>query len=255
MSVASAVPTLTRVMSRIHSAIARFDLDRVRSELDEGVDPNLDKEGYTLLLNAVIIRSNIRFGDTDLEVRVAIVAALLEAGASVESRIANLGHTALHLAVVNKYFGVIVDTLMAAKADVNAEAYGGESVLAEAAKSGSTATVANLISAGARHLNQALQAAIGSGCLRNCGILLRSGAALRAESWYEWYEHNGLISRRVIPLSTRAYIRRIGAAGGFRAYEKAHRQRLTTMFLPKFPRLPVEVISHIVLMWAHCGDY
>ena len=116
--------------------------------------------------------------------------------------------------------------LMAAGADVNAESGSAErgnagdgSVLAEAAKSGSTATVAKLISAGARHLNQALQAAIGSGCLRNCGILLRSGAALRAESWYEWYEHNGLISRRVIPLSTRAYIRRIDAVGGFKAYD------------------------------------
>ena len=63
--------------------------------------------------------------------------------------------------MVNKYFGVIVDMLMAAGADVNAESGSAErgnagdgSVLAEAAKSGSTATVAKLISAGARHLNQ-----------------------------------------------------------------------------------------------------
>ena len=64
-------------MSRIHSAIARFDLDRVRSELDEGVDPNLDEEGYTPLLEAVIHQSNIKFGAQNLETRVAIVAALL----------------------------------------------------------------------------------------------------------------------------------------------------------------------------------
>ena len=77
-------------MSRIHSAIARFDLDRVRSELDEGVDPNLDDP----LLEAVIHQSNIKFGAQNLETRVAIVAALLEAGASVNSCIANLGKTA-----------------------------------------------------------------------------------------------------------------------------------------------------------------
>ena len=94
VSLASAVPTWTRVMSRIHSAIARFDLDRVRSELDEGVDPNLDEEGYTPLLEAVIHQSNIKFGAQNLETRVAIVAALLEAGASVNSCIANLGKTA-----------------------------------------------------------------------------------------------------------------------------------------------------------------
>ena len=30
---------------------------------------------------------------------------------------------------------------------------------------------------------------------------------------------------------------------------------LTAVFADKFPALPVEVISHIVLLWAHCGDY
>ena len=43
--------------------------------------------------------------------------------------------------------------------------------------------------------------------------------------------------------------------GGFRAYEKAHRQRLTAMFLPKFPSLPAEIVSHIVSFGFHCGCY
>ena len=43
--------------------------------------------------------------------------------------------------------------------------------------------------------------------------------------------------------------------GGFRAYEKAHRQRLTEMFLPKFPSLPAEIVSHIVSFGFNCGCY
>ena len=43
--------------------------------------------------------------------------------------------------------------------------------------------------------------------------------------------------------------------GGFKAYEKAHRQRLTATFLPKFPSLPAEIVSHIVSFGFNCGCY
>ena len=53
-----------------------------------------------------------------------------------------------------------------------------------------------------------------------------------------------------------AYLDKIAATpGGFPAYEREHRRRLTSVFTNKFPMLPVEVISHIVLLWGHCGDY
>ena len=45
----------------------------------------------------------------------------------------------------------------------------------------------------------------------------------------------------------RAYIENIRAAGGYTAYEKAHRQRLVAIFLPKFPRLPAEMLERIVI--------
>ena len=45
---------------------------------------------------------------------------------------------------------------------------------------------------------------------------------------------------------TRAYIERIRAAGGYKAYEKAHRQRLVAIFLPKFPALPVEMVERVL---------
>mgnify|MGYP003314384031 FL=1 len=34
--------------------------------------------------------------------------------------------------------------------------------------------------------------------------------------------------------------------GGYKAYEKAHRQRLTAIFLAKFPALPVEMLGRIL---------
>ena len=57
-----------------------------------------------------------------------------------------------------------------------------------------------------------------------------------------------------------ALLRAIGAlddlrTGGFRAYEKAHRQRLTAIFLPKFQSLPAEIVSHIVSFGFNCGCY
>ena len=46
-----------------------------------------------------------------------------------------------------------------------------------------------------------------------------------------------------------------GVRGTFATYEKAHRSRLTAIFVPKFPLLPADAISHIVGLWAHTGYY
>ena len=52
-----------------------------------------------------------------------------------------------------------------------------------------------------------------------------------------------------------AYRNKVAAAGSWAAYEKAHRKRLTAIFVPKFPLLPEDAISHIVGLWAHTGYY
>ncbi|CAH0363730.1 unnamed protein product [Pelagomonas calceolata] len=115
------------------------------------------------------------------------------------------------------------------------------SVLASAAEEGTAGAVRQLIAAGAVDLDRALELAIGSGKQRNCAPLLRAGAALpaviTAPPQYP--------PRRGFP-QTRAYIENIRAAGGYKAYEKAHRQRLVAMFLPKFPALPVEMVERVV---------
>ena len=52
------------------------------------------------------------------------------------------------------------------------------------------------------------------------------------------------------------YLERVQAAGGWKRYERAHRIRLTTTFARVvFPRVPTEVVSHIVDLWAHVGYY
>ena len=52
------------------------------------------------------------------------------------------------------------------------------------------------------------------------------------------------------------YLRKVTAAGGFPAYEKAHRQALATKFAAKaFPRLPTEVAAQVVAFAFHVGYY
>ena len=52
------------------------------------------------------------------------------------------------------------------------------------------------------------------------------------------------------------YLRKIVEyPGGFKAYELAHRRRITAIFLPKLPFLPAEIVSHIVSFGFNCGCY
>ena len=53
-----------------------------------------------------------------------------------------------------------------------------------------------------------------------------------------------------------AYLCKVRAAGGFPAYEKAHRMRLTaTCARVVSPRLPVDAVSHVVAFAFHTGYY
>ena len=51
------------------------------------------------------------------------------------------------------------------------------------------------------------------------------------------------------------YLEKVSAAGGFPAYEKAHRTRLVATFAPKFSRLPNEVVGVVMMFYAHVGFY
>ena len=47
------------------------------------------------------------------------------------------------------------------------------------------------------------------------------------------------------------YFIKVHAAGGIKAYEKAHLKRLVAMLVHKFPQLPAAVHPNIVRHWAH----
>ena len=52
-----------------------------------------------------------------------------------------------------------------------------------------------------------------------------------------------------------AYLRKVTAAGGFPAYEKAHRQVLVALAAKCFPCLPKEVAAQVAGFAFHVGCY
>ena len=51
-------------------------------------------------------------------------------------------------------------------------------------------------------------------------------------------------------------MRKVRAAGGFRAYERAHLDALAASFAPKFAHLvPPELVRRVVEYAFHVGDY
>ena len=245
-------------MAPIHQAARKNDVVALQRELDAGVSPDLrenDFSGtYRPLADVIVFGSAVRPPET-IHRRLACIEALLEAGASL-GVVAYSGLTALHLAVArtdrSSYpanFELIVDRLMRAGADVNATNEEGTSVLAMAASNGRSTVITKLLSAGAvdpKGFDEPLRRALISHRPRNCAVLMRAGAVLRREIYPEYYAW----------LEQSPYLRKIVEyPGGFRAYALVHRQRLTAIFLPKFPSLPAEIVSHIVSFGFNCGCY
>ena len=176
--------------------------------------------------------------------RLECISVLLEAGASVD--LLTGGRTPLHWIAGNEFasYQAVIAMLLEAGADPNftytpqgvTSTHYHRSVLARAAEHGTAATVKKLISAGAVDLDHALELAILYSNQRICASLLRAGVALPAELPGEDECADG----------RPYYIEKIQAAGGYKAYEKAHRQRLTAIFLAKFPTLPVEMLGRVL---------
>jgi len=140
--------------------------------------------------------------------------------------------------------------------EVNARGDAGCTALGGAAARGEVKVALLLLAAGAdpdrRVLNDyfnhtPLQLASGVGATANptwlapthpaiLHVLLRGGATLP-------------------PDTDHPYLRKVAAAGGFRAYEEAHRRALFTTFASMFPRLPIRVTAQFVTFWAHVGYY
>ena len=238
----------------IFDAIYAFDVEALRRELAAGVDPNVLYDRLTPLYALVLFRAAGRPTER-IQERLECISVLLEAGASVDLRHYDLWHTngrtTLHRIAHNRSpaYTAVIAALVEAGADVNftdeGEYEGGSSVLARAAASAPAATVRTLISAGAVDLDRALVRAIANSKQRNCTLLLRAGAAIPAQNPPSWTAGSGRADQATLA-DTRAYIAKIRAAGGYKAYERAHRQRLVAIFAPKFPRLPADMLGRVL---------
>ena len=253
-------------MAAIFTAVKAFDVEALRRELAAGVDPDIHETGpysATPLTYAVLtgIRTRIESGTRTwrvrkkfrkrLQERLECISVLLEAGASVDTL---RGAELLHTIAGSKYpaYTAVIAALVEAGADVNFKrtaSYGPgwhRSVLAHAAADGTAGAVRLLISAGAVDLDRALKFAIANGKQRSCTLLLRAGAAIPA-GVFDATDRG--------PRQTRAYIERIRAAGGYKAYEKAHRQRLVAIFLPKLPHLPHLLLGRVLEFSYDVGSH
>jgi hypothetical protein len=85
-------------------------------------------------------------------------------------------------------------------------------------------------------------------------LFLRAGAEI-PNSWKRMQDHYE--ERGNLALAQRyEYLRTIEAAGGFKAYEKAHTRALAATLAKKFPaHIPEEIFPRVVAFWAHAGFY
>jgi len=82
-------------------------------------------------------------------------------------------------------------------------------------------------------------------------MLLRAGSPLPRLDRANWMQPD----QYYFNATATDYVNAVAAAGGYVPYERAHRQQLVVMFVPKFTWLPAEIIPTIVDFWAHVGHY
>ena len=268
---------------RLGEAARRCDLEALREILSAGVDvdhPN-SPDRHTALQLCCQKREQY---EVSLEDRIACVEFLLANGASpnagapgnpgqgtYSTNLTPLMNAAYHVQVE------IVELLLSAGADVNViQVYFNEdedeeeeeedekiyTALASAAfpypgldRARCEAVIEAMIRAGAdanppEHYGMTvMQRVISDGRRRIWPLLLRAGAILPtgdfSRKYLRKYNHRA-----------DTYLQKIETAGGFKAYEKAHRARLLATFTPKFTHLvPEELVPIIVEFSFHVGFY
>ena len=232
----------------IHAAARKADVDALRRELERGVPPDQrDGDGWTALY--LLCRGSGKADD-----RLVCFNMLVEAGADVNATTSG-EMTALHMAAVAGN-PALVGKLIEAGADVN---YGDNTnwtplhyaCMCTGRQAATQARIKSvvllLIKAGAaadaeaRSGRTPLYFAMDRGQQPIYPILLRAGSPLLVAGFS--------VSR--LP----RYLRRVIAAGDFRTYERNHLNAITATFVPKFPRLPPELVRRVVEYAFHAGDY
>jgi ankyrin repeat protein len=220
-----------------------------------------------------------------------VVVALLEAGVEVDA--INEGRTALHYAagLTSKYNGLVEDCISSALAkrhEATTRVLLRAGATVNAATEGSHLTPLHFAAASGMYQVCSLLLAAGAsvdlvGRYRNFG----DTPLAYAYRWTPWHGTSTSLKRRVrriVPLLLRAgaalpvmpvrlpreeyqaadhpsltpfecpYIRKVRAAGGFKAYEKQHLAALVALLAPKFAHLvPTDVVPRIVSFWYPVG--
>ena len=219
----------------IIEACKNGDVGALRRELAGGVSPDTRSMGPECTpLQTICWRGGLRLRGVDPQVDAEMVSILLEAGADVNARHGAEGCTALHLAVNYSKLNII-PLLIDAGASLTAET--------------------NPIRFNGFRGDVPIEC-ISSGGRLILSFLLRAGSPLPRVG-HGWLERESTLTgpyrSRAAPMCK--YLAKVRAAGGWPAYERAHRTRLTHTFAPVFPALPVEVVSKVVSFYAHTGDY
>ena len=203
-------------MAPIHAACVAGDVEAVRRELAAGVSPDLIEQNNSPLKMAA-----------DWQ-RLEITLILIEAGADVDQVVGIF--TPLHVACVHGCKATVA-ALLAAGAST--------SLLRETP--GMKIRPVEMIRNGQKHV---------------LPMLLRAGSPLPRLDRTEWMQpdNSDELADAFNPAATN-YVNAVAAAGGYVPYERAHRQRLVVMFVPKFTWLPAEIIPTVVDFWAHVGQY
>ena len=251
------------------------DVQLMRAELASGTDPDLSGAGlapthshitplHVIVANSVRVAGGPGWEERQIHAErcpnesrlIECARLLLDAGADPTCPVpfTYSGQTTFKLvyeAVGHDHHEILAMLLEAgAGAVVNDTGGSGWTALAQAARSGHLECIHLLLAAGA-DINLRVQ----NGSLDDTPL----------ETAIKWDRYED--RKRVFPVLLRAgaaippnvahpYLRKVAAAGGFAAYERAHRLRLATILARVvFPRLPVEMVSHVVAFAFHPGDY
>ena len=258
-------------------AACRCDVDALREIFSAGVHVDHTHSGRSCTALQLVCKSGMNSGGENIERRVACVKLLIERGANVDAGAPGNpgeGYAVLTPLMYAAFSGDldIVKMLISAGGDVNAlippdRAGPATSTLFMAAISyGATgqndpkncdAVIETLLRAGANTTPPGMSRtpfmdmAIRHGRRRIWPLLLRAGAILPASGQGPDGDTTYYDIHRTHP-----YLQKVDAAGGFKAYEKAHRARLLATFTPKFTHLvPEELVPLIVDFSFHVGFY
>ena len=238
-------------MEAIHTAAARGDVDALRRELESGVSP--DQVGPHSL---VPLHFSAAHGTSGEDNQLACIRLLIDAGANVSAADDSNMSAILYAAIGG--CPALMTALLDAGADPNDRDNTNWTPLHHAIYSnrGATDCMRLLINAGA---DADARCDNGRSPLSHCILLCESHLRSRrvAESERQRRLYPILLRAGALPpvYPTDAYLRKVRAAGGFRAYERNHLNALAATFLPKLPSLPPELVRRVVEYAFHVGDY